>query len=94
MTTIEVDGRSLTLEQFDAIVARTAAARLSDVARRSIAASRATVDNALQNGKTIYGVTTGLGDLATVRIEPENIQTLQERLILSPLCRARRAAVR
>ena len=83
MKTVEVDGLSLTLEQFDAVVSRVAIANLADEARRRIALSRATVDAALNEGKTIYGVTTGFGDLATVRIDPENIETLQQRLILS-----------
>ena len=83
MKTVELDGRSLTLEQFDAIVSGDAVASLGDEARQRIAASRATVDTALSEERTIYGVTTGFGDLATVRIEPKNIETLQERLIFS-----------
>ena len=79
MRTVEVDGLSLPLEQFDAVVSRTAIASLTEAARRRITRSRATVDAALEEGKTIYGVTTGFGDLATVRIEHENIE-LRERI--------------
>ena len=83
MKTVEVDGSSLTLADFDAIVSHSASASLAEEARRRIAKSRATVDDALTAGNAIYGVTTGFGNLATVRIEPENIETIQERLILS-----------
>lgn len=83
MKTIQLDGMSLTLGQFDAVVHGAATTTLSAEAKQRIERARATVDDALEQGKTIYGVTTGFGDLATVRIEPENIEILQQRLILS-----------
>ena len=83
MKPVEIDGRSLTLDDFDAVVSRTALAGLTQEAKQQISLGRTTVDAALDKGETIYGVTTGFGALATVRIEHENIETLQRRLILS-----------
>ncbi len=37
----------------------------------------------MAGGATIYGVNTGFGDLASVRIPEEKLETLQERLLLS-----------
>jgi len=83
MTTIELDGRSLDLSAFQAIVfARTACALSADAVQR-VNASRRTIDAALASGQAVYGVTTGFGDLASVAIAPENLELLQERLILS-----------
>jgi len=56
---------------------------LSDVARRAMEASRAVIERCAGGGEAVYGVNTGFGDLATVRIEPEKLALLQERLLLS-----------
>ena len=83
MASVQLDGMSLTLEQFEAIVLHAQPVTLSASAKTRVERARQTVDTALAEGKSIYGVTTGFGDLATVRIEPENLTLLQERLILS-----------
>jgi histidine ammonia-lyase len=46
-------------------------------------ASRAVVARAAREGEAVYGVNTGFGDLANVRIAPEKLAVLQERLLLS-----------
>ena len=80
MTTIEIDGASLTLEQFARVAAADAACRLSPEARQSIAAGRRTIDQ-LPRDRPVYGVNTGFGDLASVHIEPEQILTLQHDIL-------------
>jgi histidine ammonia-lyase len=46
-------------------------------------ASRAVVEQLVGSGATVYGVTTGFGDLADVRIEPSQTAELQRNLIRS-----------
>jgi histidine ammonia-lyase len=48
--------------------------------------SRQAIENILTSGKAIYGVNTGFGDLANVRISDGDLHTLQENLIRSHAC--------
>jgi histidine ammonia-lyase len=45
--------------------------------------SRAVIEQLVTEGATVYGVTTGFGDLANVRIEPEQVAELQHNLVRS-----------
>ena len=79
-----LDGRSLTIE--DVVrVARSPAVRvtLEPEASRALLQSRGLVDRALQSGQTIYGINTGFGKLANVRIPPDQLDQLQTNLIRS-----------
>ena len=46
-------------------------------------ASRAVVEAVVAEGRTVYGVTTGFGDLANIRIEPAQTAELQRNLVRS-----------
>jgi histidine ammonia-lyase len=46
-------------------------------------ASRAVIERLVAEGETVYGVTTGFGDLANVRIEPDQVAELQRNLVRS-----------
>jgi histidine ammonia-lyase len=79
-----LDGRSLSVEavvrhsrERDGIV-MAAPAALAEVAR-----SRAIVEAALARGATIYGINTGFGKLANVRIAGDQLDRLQVNLIRS-----------
>ena len=80
---ISIDGQSLTLGQFRSVVLEGAACKLTPDARERVAAARRTVEETVDRGDASYGINTGFGDLATVRIEEKNLALLQERLILS-----------
>jgi len=56
---------------------------LADSARRKIRASNAKVRDVLASGKSVYGVNTGFGLLANVRVESDELDRLQENLIRS-----------
>jgi len=79
-----LDGRSLTIENVVAI-ARNPATRVSvdPSARRSLAQSRQLVEQAIQSGQTIYGINTGFGKLANVRVPADQLDQLQTNLIRS-----------
>ncbi len=64
-------------------VSRGARARFSNEAIERIQASRDVVERALESGEVVYGVTTGFGSLADVRLSPEHSAALQHGLIRS-----------
>ncbi|HEY0344188.1 MAG TPA: aromatic amino acid lyase, partial [Solirubrobacteraceae bacterium] len=57
-----------TLEDLERIARGGSPAPLTDEDRARIAAARAVVDDALASASVVYGVTTGIGNLASVRI--------------------------
>lgn len=58
-------------------------AELAPGARERILAARRVVEERVAAGETVYGVTTGIGDLATVRIAPDQARALQRDLVRS-----------
>ena len=82
--TLTIDGRSLTIEA-TARFAREPDARVTIApdARTRLAESRALVEKAIESGSTIYGINTGFGKLANVRVAPGQLSQLQTNLIRS-----------
>lgn len=86
MTRIEIDGQHLTLEQlFDVALAR-ADVEVAPRARERMSASRAVIERLIDSGTTVYGVNTGFGKLATLRISRKQIGQLQLNLVRSHAC--------
>src|SRR6266516_3286036 len=75
-------GERLTIEDGVA-VANGEPAVLSPAARERMLAARDVVDRKVAAGETVYGVTTGLGSLANVRLEPDEVRRLQHDLLRS-----------
>lgn len=81
--TVRLTGLDLTPEDVARVARDGVAAELADDARGRMEASRATIEELVRNSATVYGVTTGFGDLATRRIEPADADRLQENLLIS-----------
>ena len=81
--TLPLDGRSLTLEQFLAVVRGGCGVSLPGEVRSAVAASRRSVERAVAAARPIYGVTTGFGSLSETTIPPEKARALQLGLIRS-----------
>ncbi|KAA0227103.1 histidine ammonia-lyase [candidate division KSB1 bacterium] len=81
-----LDGKSLTLDMLHEVAGGGAELELSAEALRRMESSRNVIDGVLQSGRVIYGVNTGFGKLAEVRISPDDLSTLQKNLILSHAC--------
>jgi histidine ammonia-lyase len=83
-STCVLDGQSLAIKDVVG-VARDAAVRIAvqPEARRALLDSRRLVDRAIGSGETIYGINTGFGKLANVRIPPDQLDQLQANLIRS-----------
>jgi histidine ammonia-lyase len=81
---ITLDGRSLAIADVVRI-ARVPGARVEvDAgARAALIDSRRLVEAAIATGQTIYGINTGFGKLANVRIAPDQLEQLQVNLIRS-----------
>jgi histidine ammonia-lyase len=61
-------------------------ARLAPGTRERVAATRRALEARLEAGETVYGVNTGFGRFAQVRVSPSDARTLQRRLLLSHAC--------
>ena len=83
---IELNGNDLTFEQLYAVALRGEKVSLSHVAAERMNASRAVVDRLVASGKTAYGINTGFGKLASVRISSEQVRQLQVNLVRSHCC--------
>lgn len=82
--TLALTGRSLTITDVVRIArARDATVTLDEAALALLAQSRALVDQAIARGETIYGINTGFGKLANVRIPAGQLDRLQVNLIRS-----------
>jgi histidine ammonia-lyase len=82
--TFILDGESLTVNDL-AYVAHHSSSRIeiSAQARERVRASRAAVERWIDEGRVVYGMTTGFGEFANVNIDVNDIETLQENLIIS-----------
>ncbi|HEX5388186.1 MAG TPA: histidine ammonia-lyase [Burkholderiaceae bacterium] len=62
---------------------RGAALQLDPACADAVAASAATVERIVSRGEPVYGINTGFGKLASVRIEAADLETLQRNIVLS-----------
>src|SRR5689334_6549874 len=80
--TVFIGGKALALEDV-AAAANGATVQLAPEAEGRIAKARAVVEKKARADQPVYGVTTGFGALAEVKVPPEQIRALQRNLILS-----------
>jgi histidine ammonia-lyase len=83
---ITLTGNDLTFDQLHAVAARHEQVALHPGAIERMNASRAVVDKLVASGATAYGINTGFGKLASVRISSEQVQRLQINLVRSHAC--------
>ncbi len=80
---VTLDGHSLSIADVVAVARFRAPVAIAPAALSGVARARAAVEAAIADGRTIYGVTTGFGKLAHVRIPPDRLRQLQLNLIRS-----------
>jgi histidine ammonia-lyase len=80
---VAVDGETLTLEALDAVARAGRRVALDPAARQRLEHSRRVVEHHLSSDRPVYGLSTGFGKLATVRIPSHQIDQLQENLLRS-----------
>jgi histidine ammonia-lyase len=84
MQTLILDGYSLTIDDLISHASQThISIALSEPAKIAMQKSRDVIDEWVNSGEIIYGVTTGFGEFSNVVIPKERIEELQENLIIS-----------
>src|SRR5262245_11641532 len=80
---IELDGSSLKLDQLLAIADGNETVALAPVAVARVGAARAVVDRKAHGDEAVYGINTGFGSFAEVKIAPDALDALQVNLLRS-----------
>jgi histidine ammonia-lyase len=78
-----IDGGSLDFAGLEAVARDGRQVALHETARAAVSASRRVVDAAVARGDVVYGVTTGFGSFAEVRIPDDRLRELQVNLVRS-----------
>ena len=77
---------AVTLAQLERIYRSGAAARLDESARPGVERAASRIAAAAAGSAAVYGVNTGFGKLASIKIAAQDTETLQKNLILSHCC--------
>jgi histidine ammonia-lyase len=80
---IVIDGERLRLDELEAVAEGRRPVQLHPQARAAVARARQVVDDAVERGEVVYGVTTGFGNFADVVIPREKLRDLQLNLLRS-----------
>ena len=80
---VVLDGNSLSIEQIAAVARDGAKVEVAEQARAKMQRSRDFLEKCVADGIAIYGVTTGIGEFARIRISPEQSAELSRRIIYS-----------
>ncbi|MFP4609118.1 MAG: histidine ammonia-lyase [Candidatus Aenigmatarchaeota archaeon] len=80
---VKIDGDNLDLQDVERVARRSEKVELEDGCEEKIKASRDVVEKKLEGDEDIYGINTGFGDLANIKIEKKKTEELQENLIRS-----------
>lgn len=80
---LALSGQALTIEEITSVAFESRAVTVAGEAWPKIKASREVVEKVVANGETAYGINTGFGKLADVRISNSDLSTLQHNLVRS-----------
>ena len=83
---MELTGQQLSLDQIASVAFGREFVQISASARPRIDASRKIIDDIVARDDVVYGVTTGFGKLADVRIDRSELRDLQLNLVRSHAC--------
>ncbi|PYI76293.1 MAG: histidine ammonia-lyase [Verrucomicrobia bacterium] len=83
---MELNGEQISLVQLAAVASGGEAVHITDLARPRILASRKLIEQIIERDAVVYGVNTGFGKLADVRIGRHELRQLQLNLVRSHAC--------
>ncbi len=83
---VMVDGRNLSLDDVADVALNRRPVQLAEAARERVAATRRVIEDILASGQVVYGVNTGFGKLAEVKVSPTQLAQLQLNLVRSHAC--------
>jgi histidine ammonia-lyase len=83
---VSVDGCTLDIAGVEAVARHGAGVTLDPAAREKVSDARRVVKDILDSGEVVYGINTGFGKLAEVRISSDQLEQLQLNLLRSHAC--------
>src|SRR6266404_967884 len=83
---VTIDGSKLTLEEVERVARRGEAVEIAHDAIQRMERSRAVVERLADGEAAVYGVNTGVGLLADVRIAHDELEQLQRNVVRSHAC--------
>jgi len=83
MEPLVLNGQPLSLAEIQSVALNARPVAIAPSATSSAAASRDLIEKILAAGETVYGVNTGFGKLADVRVSPDRLAELQVNLVRS-----------
>lgn len=83
MGSVFINGNDLGFEELRLVVEQERSVEMAKEAREKVDSARAVVDKLVRENRQAYGVTTGVGKLSDVRIEPAQNRQLQLNLVRS-----------
>jgi len=78
-----IDGKSLDLEKIDYFITRSPKVKLATKSKTDINKACDLIDRWITEDRAVYGVTTGFGEFANVKVSQKDLKQLQKNLILS-----------
>lgn len=83
MEAVCLNGQPLTLGEIEGVSIHRCSVELAAAARERMSQSRELIEHIVATGQTVYGVNTGFGKLADVRISSDHLAQLQTNLVRS-----------
>lgn len=83
MSKVIITGNTLTIEEVVSVCRNYYEVELSESAKEKVVSSRQIVDDFVENGDVVYGITTGFGKFSDVSISKEESELLQRNLIVT-----------
>ncbi|MBI4834629.1 MAG: histidine ammonia-lyase [Planctomycetes bacterium] len=80
---VRIDGEHLTVEQVHKVAREYAKVEVTPEAKKKVDASAQLVLDLVNKGEALYGITTGIGEFARIRISKEQSEELQKRIVYS-----------
>ena len=83
MEKLILEGQALTLDEIESVANATRRVEIGSDAIKKVKESRSLIEGILAAGETVYGVNTGFGKLADVRVPGDKLAELQINLVRS-----------
>lgn len=83
MSKVVITGNTLTIDEVVSVCRNYCEVELSESAKEKVKSSRKIVDEFVENGDVVYGITTGFGKFSDVSISKDESEILQKNLIIT-----------